>query len=144
MADNLFDFLAMRLQQSFVNLNCQNFGLLNDVSTTVDGNGVVVAACFLQQVNAVTAGAGNPTAGTKICPATTASAPPTPSAPATSATPTGGTTAPAAGAATPASGTAVPSSGAATPVAVPTPTGGNTAPAGTAGVADREHHHWWY
>ena len=59
-ASNLFTFLAMRLQQSFTNLNCQNFGLNNDVSTTVDGNGVVVAACFLQQVNAVTAGAGQP------------------------------------------------------------------------------------
>ena len=76
-ASNLFTFLAMRLQQSFTNLNCQNFGLNNDVSTTVDGNGVVVAACFLQQVNAVTAGAGNPTAGMTVCPATTASATPT-------------------------------------------------------------------
>jgi hypothetical protein len=79
MADNLFTFLAMRLQQSFTNLNCQNFGLINDVSTTVDGNGVVVAACFAQQVNQVTAGTGNPTFGMKVCPATTASASASPS-----------------------------------------------------------------
>ena len=84
-ASNLFTFLAMRLQQSFTNLNCQNFGLNNDVSTTVDGNGVVVAACFRQQVNAVTAGAGNPTFGMTVCPATTASASASASAAATAA-----------------------------------------------------------
>jgi hypothetical protein len=70
-ASNLFTFLASRLQASFVNLNCQNFGLNNDVSITMDGNGVAVAACFLQQVNPVTAGAGNPTFGMTVCPATT-------------------------------------------------------------------------
>jgi hypothetical protein len=120
MANNLFNFLAMRLQQSFVNLNCQNFGLQNDVSTTVDGNGVVVAACFLQQVNAVTAGAGNPTAGMTVCPATTATASTVPtaaSAPAATATPTPGVT----------------GSGAV-----------GTAPKGNAGVADRQHRHWWF
>ncbi len=79
-ASNLFTFLASRVQASFVNLNCQNFGLQNDVSITMNGNGVAVAACFLQQVNAVTAGAGNPTAGMTICPATTSSATPTASA----------------------------------------------------------------
>jgi hypothetical protein len=82
-ASNLFTFLASRLQASFVNLNCQNFGLNNDVSITMDGNGVAVAACFLQQVNAVTAGAGNPTFGMTVCPATTAAATPTASASAT-------------------------------------------------------------
>ena len=79
-ATNLFTFLAMRLQQSFTNLNCQNFGLQNDVSTTVNGTGIVVAACFRQQVNAVTTGAGNPTFGMTVCPATTTSATPTASA----------------------------------------------------------------
>ena len=72
MASNLFTFLAMRLQQSFTNLNCQNFGLKNDVSTIVNGAGVVVAACFLHQVAPVTPGAGNPLAGVAVCPATMA------------------------------------------------------------------------
>ncbi|HEX6527825.1 MAG TPA: hypothetical protein VF070_48570 [Streptosporangiaceae bacterium] len=118
-ASNLFTFLGMRLQQSFTNLNCGNFGLQNDVSTTVDGNGVVVAACFLQQVNAVTPGAGNPTAGMKVCPATTASASATATPTATAATPTASPTA----------------TGAATPVASATsPSGANPAGGATAGT----------
>jgi hypothetical protein len=74
-ADNLFEFLAMRLQQSFMNLNCASFGQSNDVSTSVDGNGVVVQACFVHQVRAITSGAGNPTAGTTNCPATVGASP---------------------------------------------------------------------
>jgi hypothetical protein len=70
-ASNLFTFLAMRLQQSFTNLNCGSFGMNNDVSTTADGNGVVVAACFVNQVAATTSGPGNPMAGQTTCPATT-------------------------------------------------------------------------
>ena len=69
-ASNLFTFLGMRLQQSFMNLNCGNFGMDNDVSTSADGNGIVVAACFVNQVRPVTRGPGNPTAGERICPAT--------------------------------------------------------------------------
>jgi hypothetical protein len=69
-ASNLFTFLAMRLQQSFMNLNCGTFGMNNDVSTTTDGNGVVVAACFVNQVRARTRGPGNPMAGQAQCPAT--------------------------------------------------------------------------
>ncbi len=68
-AGNLFLFMALRLQLSFDNLGCQRFGLRDDVSTTVNGGGVVVAACFLDQVKAVTPGMGNPTAGTTVCPA---------------------------------------------------------------------------
>lgn len=60
-ASNLFTFLGMRLQQSFGNLNCQNFGLTNPVKTLgMDGNGVVVSVVFTQTSNAVTGGAGNP------------------------------------------------------------------------------------
>jgi len=70
-ADNLFTFLAMRLQQSFMNLNCNNFGMTNDVSTTVNSNGVVVAACFRQFFGPVTVGLGNPMARQAVCPATT-------------------------------------------------------------------------
>jgi hypothetical protein len=69
-ASNLFTFMAMRLQQSFMNLNCGSFGMNNDVSTSADGNGVVVAACFATQVRPVTSGQGNPMAGTTTCPAT--------------------------------------------------------------------------
>jgi hypothetical protein len=68
-ADNLFTFLAMRLQQSFVNLGCGAFGQANDVSTSVNKAGVVVQACFARPVAPLTAGTGNPTAGRKTCPA---------------------------------------------------------------------------
>jgi hypothetical protein len=129
-ASNLFTFLAMRLQ-SFTNLNCQNFGLQNDVSTTVDGNGVVVAACFLQQVNAVTAGAGNPTKGMTVCPATTASA----SAPASA------TAAPTAAAAP----TAPTAAATATAAASVTPTASPTTTTGTVTTTrHRRHHHRFF
>jgi hypothetical protein len=60
-ASNLFTFLGMRLQQSFGNLNCQNFGLTNPVKTLgMDGNGVVVSVVFANTVAPMTAGAGNP------------------------------------------------------------------------------------
>ncbi len=74
-ADNLFTFLAMRLQQSFTNLNCGNFGLHNGVSFSSDGNGVVVAACFVRQFAPVTRGPGNPMRWHRECPATVGSAP---------------------------------------------------------------------
>lgn len=46
-ATNLFTFLAMRAQQSFGNLNCQNLiGTANPVTLTTDGNGVVTDATF--------------------------------------------------------------------------------------------------
>ena len=44
--NNLFTFLANRLNMSFTNLNCQNFGLTNPVTVTLDGNGVAIAATF--------------------------------------------------------------------------------------------------
>jgi hypothetical protein len=74
-ADNLFTFMAMRLQQSFMNLNCDNFGQQNDVSFSSDGNGVVVAACFARQFAPATRGPGNPMAGHRQCPATAGPAP---------------------------------------------------------------------
>jgi hypothetical protein len=70
-ASNLFMFLSMRLQQSYDNLNCGSFGMPNVVSTTADGNGVVVAACFLHRTAPLTRGPGNPMARTRRCPATT-------------------------------------------------------------------------
>jgi hypothetical protein len=69
-ADNLFTFMAMRLQQSFVNLKCASFGQANDVSTTMNKAGVVIAACFVNPVAPLTAGPGNPMADKRTCPAT--------------------------------------------------------------------------
>ena len=137
--DNLFTFLASRLQASFMNLNCGSFGLQNDVSTSVDGNGVVVAACFLNQVAAITPGAGNPTRGMTTCPATVSTAPsasasasatpaPTATSPA-SATPTA--SAPASST-TPPSATPSATSPASQPTASAQPTSSATQPAGSA------------
>jgi len=42
--NNLFTFMANRLAMSFTNLNCQNFGLVNPVTVTLDGSGAAVAA----------------------------------------------------------------------------------------------------
>jgi hypothetical protein len=61
--NNLLTFLANRLGMSFTNLNCQNFGLTNPVTVTLDGNGVATAATFntAQQTATNTgAGAGTP------------------------------------------------------------------------------------
>jgi hypothetical protein len=44
--DNLFTFLANRLSMSFTNLACQDFGLTNPVTVTLNGQGVAVAATF--------------------------------------------------------------------------------------------------
>jgi hypothetical protein len=65
LGNNLTNFLAARLSASFGNLNCQNFGLTNPVTLTLDGNGVATGATFntAQQTAKVTgtntgAGAG--------------------------------------------------------------------------------------
>jgi hypothetical protein len=70
-ARNLFTFLSSRLQESFVNLRCDRFGLRNVVSTTVNAAGVVVKACFTRPARPVTPGPGNPMFGRRKCPATT-------------------------------------------------------------------------
>ncbi len=44
--DNLFTFMANRLAMSFTNLACQNFGLTNPVTVTLDGNGAATDATF--------------------------------------------------------------------------------------------------
>jgi hypothetical protein len=64
---NLFTFLANRLNMSFTNLNCQNFGLKNPVTVTLNGNGAATAATITATPQAVTnamgaAGAANPAA----------------------------------------------------------------------------------
>jgi hypothetical protein len=44
--DNLLTFLANRLNMSFTNLGCQDFGFTNPVTVTLDGNGAATAATF--------------------------------------------------------------------------------------------------
>ena len=60
-ANNLFTFMANRLNMSFTNLNCQNFGLTNPVTVTLDGNGAATAATFntTQQQATTTTAAGS-------------------------------------------------------------------------------------
>jgi hypothetical protein len=68
LGNNLANFLAARLSGSFGNLNCQNFGLTNPVTLTLDGNGVATAATFsatqqTAKVAATTTGANAGPAG---------------------------------------------------------------------------------
>ena len=63
LGNNLANFLAARESASFGNLNCQNFGLTNPVTLTVDGNGGATAATFntarqTAKVTGTTTGAG--------------------------------------------------------------------------------------
>jgi hypothetical protein len=63
LGNNLATFLAARLSGSFGNLNCQNFGLTNPVTLTLDGNGVATDATFnttqqTAKVTGTTRGAG--------------------------------------------------------------------------------------
>jgi hypothetical protein len=62
--NNLFTFLANRLSMSFTNLGCQNFGLVNTVTVTLDGNGVATAATFnTAQQTATNTTSGSPPPG---------------------------------------------------------------------------------
>jgi hypothetical protein len=63
--DNLFTFLANRLSMSFTNLGCQNFGLTNPVTVTLNGAGAAVAATFntAQQTATNTAASTTPAKG---------------------------------------------------------------------------------
>jgi len=76
--NNLFTFMANRLSMSFTNLNCQNFGLTNPVTVTLDGNGAAIAATFNTTMQTATNTTGT---GTTTATATTStSASPGPSA----------------------------------------------------------------
>ncbi|HEY3868633.1 MAG TPA: hypothetical protein VGM10_09800 [Actinocrinis sp.] len=100
MADNLFTFLASRLQGSYDNLNCEQFtGQPNPITITTDTNGVAVEASFgTFNPNAspsATASQGGASSSPTGAPATSAapssaaptSAAPTTAPPATSAAP---------------------------------------------------------
>jgi hypothetical protein len=74
--DNLFTFMANRLSMSFTNLNCQNFGLTNPVTVTLDGNGVAVAATFNTTMQTATNTTGTATATASASASASASAVP--------------------------------------------------------------------
>jgi hypothetical protein len=70
--DNLFTFMANRLSMSFTNLSCQDFGLTDPVSVTLDSNGVGVAATFNTTPQRVSSTTPTPTAtASQSAPATT-------------------------------------------------------------------------
>jgi len=59
--ENLFTFMANRLNMSFTNLGCQNFGLTNPVTVVLDGNGAAMSATLNtapQQVSNTTGAGG--------------------------------------------------------------------------------------
>ncbi len=67
--NNLLTFMANRLSMSFTNLNCQNFGLTDPVTVTLDGNGAATAATFnttQQKATAATTPAGTGATGTTM------------------------------------------------------------------------------
>ncbi|MGH3231823.1 MAG: hypothetical protein ACRDOH_00785 [Streptosporangiaceae bacterium] len=63
--ENLLTFMANRLNMSFTNLGCQNFGLTNPVTVVLDGNGAAMSATFntTPQTATNTAAAGGGTGG---------------------------------------------------------------------------------
>ena len=71
--NNLLTFLANRLNMSFTNLGCQNFGLKNPVTVTLGGNGAAVAAQFntTQQKATATGAAATGANGTRPAPPAT-------------------------------------------------------------------------
>jgi hypothetical protein len=68
--NNLLTFMANRLSMSFTNLNCQNFGLADPVTVTLDGNGAATAATFnvTQQKATASTAAGSGATGTTMPP----------------------------------------------------------------------------
>ena len=70
--DNLFTFLANRLNMSFSNLGCQKFGLTNPVTVVLDGAGAAISATINttpQQASAAgTNGGGNGGGGNGAAP----------------------------------------------------------------------------
>ena len=101
--NNLATFMGNRLSMSFTNLNCQNFGLTNPVTVTLDGNGVATAVTYnttqqVANVNGVANANGTATAcATTVTPVTPTTNPATPTTnpatPTTTTCPTSATTA---------------------------------------------------
>jgi hypothetical protein len=59
--NNLLTFMANRLSMSFANLGCQNHGLTNPVTVTLDGNGAATAATFNTAQQTASDPSANPT-----------------------------------------------------------------------------------
>ena len=119
-ASNLFTFLAMRLQQSYVNLGCEQLlGERNPVHLKMDGNGLVVDATFDRVGTVPTpspsasvsmAASASPSPSLSPSASAVASPSPSPSAPASpSAPPVTASTAPAGGGASTSPAAAPPS-----------------------------------
>jgi hypothetical protein len=81
LGNSLFTFLAARLAGSFTNLNCQDYGLTNPVTLTMDGNGAATAAVLNTAPQTPT---GFPVRAATASASPTATATVTPSASATS------------------------------------------------------------
>ncbi|HSZ42986.1 MAG TPA: hypothetical protein VK817_23740 [Trebonia sp.] len=82
LGSTLANFLAARENASFTNLNCQNFGLTNPVTLTLDGNGVAIGATYntaTQTANANGGAAAAPSASASTCPSASAVASASPS-----------------------------------------------------------------
>ena len=60
--DDLATFMGARLDASFTNLNCQNFGLSDPVTVTADGSGVATAVAYSLTQQQATVPRGNGTA----------------------------------------------------------------------------------
>ena len=56
--ENLLTFMANRLNMSFTNLGCQNFGLTNPVTVVLDGAGAAMSATFNTTPQTATNGGG--------------------------------------------------------------------------------------
>ena len=135
LGNTLANFLAARENASFTNLNCQNFGLTNPVTLTLDGNGVAIGATYstTQQTanaNGGAAAGASPSAAASTCPSASAAASASPSAsaaasasPSASASAAASASASAAASASPsASAVASASPAACAPAASPSPT----------------------
>jgi hypothetical protein len=63
--DNLYTFMANRLSMSFTNLSCDQFGLTNPVTVTLDGSGAATGAALNTSAQTASAAAApsTPTAG---------------------------------------------------------------------------------
>jgi hypothetical protein len=144
LGNNLANFLAARENASFTNLNCQNFGLTNPVTLTLDGNGVAMGATYntaTQTANANGGTAAAPSASASTCPSASAVASASPSASVTAAA-SASTSASASASASPSASAAASASPTAAAVASASPTAcapASASPSPTASSGTHRH-----